>query len=404
MGEIISTTHHTMPSASTHVSESNLSNGSIVYEVYDYNKFWSKESIFESLTLGLDTSFLNMMMTKATISCVLSITCILLNFSLLVFILHTKEFRDWKFFPLCYQASIDLIGPGFANFAFEIISFRAISLYTASWQEQAFVLGNQPTNLLEIAFMNDIAACVLNVARMMLNEFTTGVCIGVTAFIRYVLICKPTSTFLTNNVLKVVSFAIILWTILATVIHALFFQFSIFKKTHHFLEYSATHGTDNTFIQNCMLFVDRRNAKVSLDWIIFMVIPAVASGYFYIRISKVLLNRELDTERNRNLSIAFGVSWLIWILLWSPNYVLMLMKKPKFTELSFGYSLYKYATVSKSFVQLLYSQINPFLLLVVLKPFRVSFKNTVRKIVMVERDKKGQGSKAVNKIDSRGEP
>ena len=391
MGEILSTTLHTMPSAITHISESNLSNGSIVYEAYDYNMFWGKEYTFGRLTGGLDNSFLNMMMTKATISCVLSLSCILLNFSLLVFLLQTKEFRDWKFFPLCYQASIDLIGPGFANFAFEIISYRATSLFTSYWGEQVLVLANKPTNLLEIAFMNDITACVLNFARMMLNEFTTGVCIGTTAFIRYVLICEPTSTFLTDNVLKGVSSAIILWTIVATVVNCLFFQFSIFKKSHNFLEYSQTHGTDNTFIKNCMLFVDRRNAKVSLDWIIFMVVPAIASGYFYIRISKVLLNRELDTERNRNLSIAFGVSWVIWVFLWSPNYILMLMRKPKFTEFSFGYSLYKYATVSKSFVQLLYSQINPFLLFIVLKPFRVSFKKTVCEIVMVERDKKRTG-------------
>ena len=350
-----------------------------------------------------------MLMTKATICCVLSLTCILLNSSLLVFLLQTKEFRDWKFFPLCYQASIDLIGPGLANFAFEISSYRAIILNAASWRERQnrdyhFSFGNMAKNRLEIAFMDDITACVLNFFRLMLNEFTTGVCIGVTAFIRYVLICKPTSTFLTDKVLKGVSFAIILWTILATVIHTIFFQFSNLTKVHHFLEFSTEYGTDNTFIKNCMLFVDRRNAKVSVDLIIFMVVPAIASGYFYIRISKVLLNRELDTERNRNLSIAFGVSWLIWILLWSPNYILMLVIRPRFREVSLKYSIYNYATVSKSFVQLLYSQINPFLLFIVLKPFRVSFKTTVRKIVMVEREKTGDVSEAVNKIMSPGEP
>ena len=55
-----------------------------------------------------------------------------------------------------------------------------------------------------------------------------------------------------------------------------------------------------------------------------MFISWMLSGYFYFSSSRDFLKREHDVERNRNLSIAFCISWWAWTVCWTPNYVLML--------------------------------------------------------------------------------
>ena len=51
--------------------------------------------------------------------------------------------------------------------------------------------------------------CGLTFFRLIVNEFSTGLCIFASAFIRYCLICLPTSDILTENRLKALSVGLV---------------------------------------------------------------------------------------------------------------------------------------------------------------------------------------------------
>ena len=80
--------------------------------------------------------------------------------------------------------------------------------------------------------------------------------------------------------------------------------------------------------------------------------------------------------RNRNLSIAFAVGWLLWIITWVPHYYITSKSLPYADELpdwpvSFQFLVYLQAVSQNIF--LTYSHLNPILLLFVLTPFRKQF-------------------------------
>ena len=114
------------------------------------------------------------------------------------------------------------------------------------------------------------------------------------------------------------------------------------------------------------------------------------SFFFYFRVCRVLLARERDEERNRNLSIVFVISCFFWIVLWIPHYFYFLIGSPKqyFTNRTFGYLAYKYLMIYKSTIQMVYSQINAFLILIVLKPFQEQIKAIFLSVLMTHNAEK----------------
>ena len=97
------------------------------------------------------------------------------------------------------------------------------------------------------------------------------------------------------------------------------------------------------------------------------------------------MKRESNEERNRNLSIAFSISLVIWVISWSPNYVMLLVdltEKGRFTELTLAYSLYKYVALYRVTIQMIYSQANPFLLLIIFKPFQMAMGTFFKSLLM----------------------
>ena len=55
-----------------------------------------------------------------------SSVCILFNTILIVAILSSKETRNLYFFPVVFQAIIDVLGPGIANIGYEIRSYKQL--------------------------------------------------------------------------------------------------------------------------------------------------------------------------------------------------------------------------------------------------------------------------------------
>ena len=77
------------------------------------------EALIENRGLNLDERFFLIMKVKRGIVCYLSAQCVVMNFILLSFLLVTKEYRKWMFYPVMFQALIDICGPGVANAIYE---------------------------------------------------------------------------------------------------------------------------------------------------------------------------------------------------------------------------------------------------------------------------------------------
>ena len=52
--------------------------------------------------------------------------CVILNSLLILAIMSSKQTRNLTFFPVIFQATIDILGPGIANIAYEIRSYRQL--------------------------------------------------------------------------------------------------------------------------------------------------------------------------------------------------------------------------------------------------------------------------------------
>ena len=106
----------------------------------------------------------------------------------------------------------------------------------------------------------------------------------------------------------------------------------------------------------------------------FFVIPAITAGYFYVRVIVRLLKQERRAARNRQLSIAFLASWVLWVVCWTPSYVVAYMRLSQYRmfESLQGRSdaIVGYLAAFRVALQMLYSHLNPFVYLIVLKKFQ----------------------------------
>ena len=118
--------------------------------------------------------------------------------------------------------------------------------------------------------------------------------------------------------------------------------------------------------------------------VIFFLAPALTSGYFYLRVIRTLLAQERRVERNRILSIAFSLSWLLWVVTWIPNYAFGFLELTKldFSEIYGGRkdTFLGYFFSLKSSIQMLYPHLNVFIYLMVLPRFRQYHVDLLKKI------------------------
>ena len=143
--------------------------------------------------INLDETFFDVMKIKRGIVCYLSAQCVIMNVILLSFLLMTKEFRKWMFYPVMFQAIIDIVGPGLANAMNELRLVQHMYEYR---DEKIFRTGFGkvlPTAFDLLYFERDTFACLVLYLRVLINEYSTGVCILITAFYRYLLVCHPVS-------------------------------------------------------------------------------------------------------------------------------------------------------------------------------------------------------------------
>ena len=128
-----------------------------------------------------------------------------------------------------------------------------------------------------------------------------------------------------------------------------------------------------SFLTNCNNLSTRDRLRWFIETILFFGIPAFLSCILYFLVGRDLANKSRHVTRNRVLTVAFLLSWLFWILCWTPNYLII-----GITNLSSQYGYYfRQYTARGIWVEtfripllLLYSHLNPIVYLIVLKKFQ----------------------------------
>ena len=116
--------------------------------------------------------------------------------------------------------------------------------------------------------------CALTFFRLIVNEFSTGLCILASAFIRYCLICLPTSDILAGNRLKALSAGLVvaIITLLAFNVWDMSINFRPTQTYQHDYDYDDYYDYDYDyglyadsklprFVFNCANFALRQGSK-----------------------------------------------------------------------------------------------------------------------------------------------
>ena len=151
------------------------------------------------------------------------------------------------------------------------------------------------------------------------------------------------------------------------------------------------------FFDRCSRLAFRHWMRLLVELVIFFILPVTASAFFYVKIAVRLAKRSKRVGRNHVLTLAFALSWLFWVLCWSPNGFVLVKKNYEDAKYfrcrnygigcdyendnNYDYSgidrfdlLVSYAILFRIPFQLLYSHLNPLLYLIVLKKFQEHHK------------------------------
>ena len=133
------------------------------------------------------------------------------------------------------------------------------------------------------------------------------------------------------------------------------------------------------FMQRCTTLITKPLWRVCIDSLLNLIIPACISGFFYVKVIQILRNQEKRADRNRILSISFVFSWLLWVLLWTPKFILGFMqlgfKSDGSSTGRLGNTVLAYLVPFQTNIQILYSQLNPTIFVVRIKQIHDYHKN-----------------------------
>ena len=157
------------------------------------------------------------------------------------------------------------------------------------------------------------------------------------------------------------------------------------------LPYSRKRVGHAEFLSRCAALVSRYLTRNAVEFLLFFVVPAIASGFFYVRVIQNLWNQEKRVARNRVLSLTFVLSWALWVLCWTPNYLIGFLEvTAKDGRHSFGGNwdfFLGYMFCLKLNIQMLYSHINVLVYVIQLQKFQdyhVMVFNKVRRLLWLE--------------------
>ena len=328
--------------------------------------------------------------SKTVILSCSSVVCVVLNLLMILFFVLHKKFRRLTFCPLMIQSLVDIIGPGIANIMFEVFLLdRALSDGSPNWG-LAYWMEFKMTR--GISLMD----CILTFLRVSLNEYTTGTCVLATAYIRYALVCHASrKNLVEKKTLLAISFLIVFIAVIAVGGNLAVVLLQT-EENISLYEYTAERQRQK-LLERCDHILTRRSTRLLIETITCFAVPAVLSGLFYAMVIIKLLKRERDAMRNRSLTIAFVISWLLWVFCWVPYFWGMTTSNESGVQVgyilnvvsgdfSLKHGLQSAFSLSKYSIQMIYSHLNALIFIIVLKPFRERLKGLFKRpIVMVRR-------------------
>ena len=235
---------------------------------------------------------------------------------------HNRRLRNLR---ICLQASIDVIGFRISYIIcvyivptikcsncwnFLIIGFFSKFLVISNFETKSFIDGK--------------LGWVLTFLRSIMNEYSTGLCILASTVIRYCLVCHATRDFLDGKNMQTLCLAIIGTIVLR--VAGILLEMTVSYRALFTGDYDHTESYSDRFLYNCFYFNSRSNSynlRPFWDIIACLILPAFISGFIYIQICRVLLNRDRCESRNKAFSVTFFLDWLLWILCWSIYYFLI---------------------------------------------------------------------------------
>ena len=121
---------------------------------------------------------------------------------------------------------------------------------------------------------------------------------------------------------------------------------------------------------------------------IFFFIPAIIACCLYVNIGMKLRNSLSNRERNKSLTIAFGVTCIFWVLFWSIEFTfeitdsmtyIFLSEDNKFQKLG-QYPIWVVFQIVRYEFRMLYSLINPIIFIFVCRPFQEPILNIIKRL------------------------
>ena len=327
-----------------------------------------------------------------------SAVCIVANTLLIFAILSHKHRRSFKFFPIIFQAGVDILGPGCCNFAYEWAAYKKMMQYYEMKVEKRLSDRMDLADLDEGNRLENNYGCFLTFLRAVLNEYSTGICILMSALINYCSVCHATRTILTSKVLKTVAFFMVFATFAAILANFL----DVALRFHPTLDFHYDWAEDGYFLDNryknnrleyleisCQYFYFRRGIRLLIDSIVCLLIPGLVSGVFYTLVGYGLWkNRKENQETgNRNdVTIAFAISWFVWLVCWGPYYYVMSLRNGyevhEFED-SFRYVMHKYLILTKYALVSAYSFLNPLVFFIISKSLRKDLYDSVKSSIFI---------------------
>ena len=150
--------------------------------------------------------------------------------------------------------------------------------------------------------------------------------------------------------------------------------------------------------------------RVCIDSSLNLIVPASISGFFYLNVTKTLWNQEKRAERNRVLCICFISSWFLWISFWTPKLILGFMQlglKPiDYSTGRLGNTALAYLVPSQISVQMLYSQLNPIIFIILVRKihdYHMNLWTLLKKILFMKNTKDTDGNQAKQQSATQSE-
>ena len=208
-----------------------------------------------------------------------------------------------------------------------------------------------------------------------LNLFSTGYCVLALAMERFILVCLPfrAEKLLTKNNRVFASIALSLLLLFITVYNQLCSRlysphYSLLIKAPAIAKYTCYPET---------------RSEILAKTVLFFVIPASVTSFLYIMIGAKLSKVKTNRNRNSDLTKAFLISCILWILLWFPDQLAKLIKW--FPE---EHSLVYYTTTSSTIAHVLflfsrgvfmfYCLLNPVIFIFVSRGFQKPIKKFLK--------------------------